>query len=202
MYAPHQVPEGPHHVYIFRDQTKPWFKIGETRDLEGRRRDVTWRIYGANSLDRLTVYRSWSFQNYYAGIHVEQATIGLLKNIGLSPARNPDWFEVDLATIDAAIVSIDELARAINVWEQRNASTECSACLPGKPYGDHVWDTDWVTVESWYEEDDGRLTHIDVPLSRRLAQKKRSYEERKRKMPQGLAQLIAQMEQTSEKQAK
>jgi len=36
MYAPNSVPEGPHHIYIFQDQTRPWFKIGESRSPDDR----------------------------------------------------------------------------------------------------------------------------------------------------------------------
>jgi hypothetical protein len=194
MYAPHQVPEGPHYVYILHDQTRSWFKIGETRDVEDRRKIVTWQVLGGNSLHRLKVYRTWIFQNYYAAIHVEQAAMGLMKNIGLSPVRRPDWFELDCTTMDAAIVSIDELAKSIDFWEKRNASLECSACDEGEPYGDYIWDTDWVTFEHLFEEDDGRITRIEIPMEQRLAEKKTLYERWRKKMPRGLAELVAQME--------
>ena len=42
MYAPNSVPEGPHHIYIFQDQTRPWFKIGESRSPDDRIKNVTW----------------------------------------------------------------------------------------------------------------------------------------------------------------
>lgn len=196
MYPPNSVPQGPHHVYIFQDQTRPWFKIGESRRPYDRRKEVTWKVHGGNSLDKLKEYRRWTFQNYYAGIHVEQAAMGLLKNLGLSPVRKPDWFEIDCATMDAVILSIDELARSIILWEQRNASIEC-VCYSGKPYGDYLHDTDFVTLGEVWEKDDGRVEIIEVPLARRLAEKKRHYEYSRRKMPNGLAQLIAAMDDKS-----
>lgn len=183
MYVPSAVPKGPHYLYIFQHKVRPWFKIGESRDPDFRRRSLGRKL-------RSKEYRKWTFENYYGCFYVEQAAIGVLKMFGFTRVHSADWFEIDQPTMDAAIVSIDELARSINVWEQRNASTDC-VCYSGKPYGDYLLDTDHVTLGHVYEGVDGRVELIEVDLKEALARKKHWYEKYKRKMPEGLARLIA-----------
>jgi hypothetical protein len=142
----------------------------------------------------LKEYHHWTFQNYYAGIHVEQATINLLKLHGFSPVIKPDWFEIDGATMDAAITVIDGLAKSIIGWEDRNGGTECNAMYRGNPYGDYVHDTDFVTMGDIWESDDGRIEYAEPDLRKAIAYKKRLYQTSRKKMPDGLARLIAENE--------
>ena len=193
MYAPHQVPTGPHHTYVFHDPTTSRFKIGESRNPIARRKIVAREVLSWHLRNKLKEYHRWTFQSYYACFYVEQALIELLKTSGFSSVRRPDWFEVDQATMDAAILCIGQLAKPIIEWEQQNASTEC-LCHPGKPYGDYLWDTAHVTMGFVFENDDGSLDYIEPDLPKAIAQKKLSYKSSGKQMPNGLLRLIEAMD--------
>jgi len=158
VYNPVSVPNGPHHAYIFQDQTRPWFKIGISRDPDFRRKQLCWDIYGARSLDKIKEYRRWTFANYFGALHVEQAAIGMLKSLGLAQVRSPDWFETDQPTMNEAIESVDRLTTGIISWEEMNASTECIAARPERPYGAYLVDTKFRTLQLWYESEPGCWT--------------------------------------------
>lgn len=171
MYAPHQVPDGPHHVYVFYDKTKSRFKIGETRRPNGRLKDAARKVLSWHLRPTLKEYHRWSFQNYYAGIHVEQATINLLKLHGFSPVIEPDWFKIDEATMDAAIAVIDDLAKSVIRWEERNGSNDCVAIYEGNPYGDYVHHTGGVTMGKIWEGNDGCIMYEKPDLRKAVAHK-------------------------------
>lgn len=195
MYAPHLVPEGPHHVYIFHDPTRSRFKVGESRDPIARRRTVAREVLSWSERPKLSEYRRWTFENYYAGIHVEQAAMSLLKQLGFSPVREPDWFEVDQPTMDAVILSIDELANAINQWQKINSFPETDARRKDKPYGQYLSYNDYLPLQHWWEprEAGEKFVPIDT-LEERAASKKRLYKNTFRKMPEKLAALIEAIE--------
>jgi hypothetical protein len=193
MYPPHQVPDGSHYTYVFYDPTTSRFKIGESRNPIARRKKVAWEVLSWHLRRKLKEYHRWTFQNYYACIHVEQAFISLLKTSGFSPVRRPDWFEIDRATMDAAILCIDKLAKSITEWEKQNASTEC-VCYSGKPYGDYLHDTDGITRGVVIENDDGSIDHIEPDLPKAIADKKHFYQMTRKKPPDGLLRLIAAMD--------
>lgn len=193
MYAPHQVPDGPHHTYVFHDPTTFRFKIGESRSPIIRRKAVARGILPWHLRTELKEYHRWTFQNYYACIHVEQAFINLLKTFGFPPVRGPDWFEIDRATMDAAILCVDQLAKSIIEWEKQNTFTEC-ICYSGKPYGDYLNDTDYVTMGCVFENENGSIDYIQPDLREAISDKKRWYQMNGRKMPGGLSRLIAAMD--------
>jgi hypothetical protein len=191
MYNPNSVPDGPHYFYIFQDQTKPWFKLGISRNPDFRRKKLCWEIYGRHSLGNIVKYRSWAFRNYFGSLYVEQAAIGMMKNFGFVEVRTPDWFEVDQQTMDALIVSIGELAEAITNWEDMNAATECDACREEKPYGAYLYDSRFLPLDQWYEVAPGRWEPSGTTLEQRVAHELKTYERRNKKIPEGVARLIA-----------
>jgi len=193
VYAPHRVPQGPHHTYVFHDLTTSRFKIGESRDPFSHRKVVAREVLTWHLRNQLKEYHRWTFQSYYACFHVEQAFIKLLKTSGFSPVRRPDWFEIDRETMDAAIVCIDRLAKVIIEWETQNASAECT-CHSGKPYGDYLRDTDHVTMGHVFENEDGSIEYVEPDLAKAIADRKDLYKQSKRKMPDGLSQMIALIE--------
>jgi hypothetical protein len=193
MYAPHQVSNGPHHTYVFHDPTTSRFKIGESRNPIARRKTVAREVLSWHLRPGLKEYHRWTFQNYYACIHVEQAFVSLLKTFGFSPVRRPDWFEIDRATMDAAILCVDKLAKSIIEWERQNTFPDC-ICYSGKPYGDYLDDTDRVTMGTIFENDDGSIDYIEPDLPKAIAQKKLLYQSSGRQMPNGLLRLIKAMD--------
>jgi len=198
VYQPDHVPKGPHHVYVFYDKTESRFKIGETRRLAARRTDAARDVLSWHERPTLKIYRHWTFQNYYAGIHVEQASMNLLKLHGFSPVIKPDWFKIDRATMDAAITVIDDLAKVILDWEERSGGIECSPFQPEKPYTRYVHDTDWVTLGFVLENKDGSIDYTEPDVREAIARKKHYYEKWKKKMPDALARFIAEYEASSQ----
>jgi len=95
--------------------------------------------------------------------------------------------------MDAAILCVDQLAKAIVEWEEQNASTEC-VCYSGKPYGDYIHDTDRVTMGHVFENDDGSIEYMEPDFSKAIAHRKRWYQTSRKKMPSGLLTLIAAMD--------
>jgi len=121
--------------------------MGISRDPDFRRKKLCWDIYGAHSLDKIQEYRRWTFANYFGALHVEQAAIGMLKSLGLAQVRSPDWFETDQPTMNEAIESVDRLTTGIISWEEMNASTECIAARPERPYGAYLVETKFRTLQ-------------------------------------------------------
>jgi hypothetical protein len=178
------VPEGPHYVYIFQHRTKPWFKIGESRNPISRRKNL-------GSFLRSNEYRKWKFEDYFACFYVEQAAIRMMRNFGFVPVRSPDWFEVNQPTMDAIIISIDELTKSISDWEEMNASADCDAARQEKPYGAYLFDTMFVPLDHWYEVSPGCWEPSGTTLEERLNHELKWREKRKAKIPEGLARLAA-----------
>jgi hypothetical protein len=80
----------------------------------------------------------------------------MIKSFGLVQVRSPDWFEIDQPTMNAVIESIDHLAKAIISWEQMNTFPESNACREEKPYGAHLFATDFESLQFWFESAPGR----------------------------------------------
>jgi hypothetical protein len=154
MYVPSSVPKGPHHLYIFQHRSMPWFKIGESRDPDFRRKNLGRHL-------RSKEYRRWTFKNYYGCFYVEQAAIGMMKSFEFDQVRSADWFELDQPTMDAIIVSIDELANSIIAWEEMNASADCDGCRKEKPYGAYLFRTNFLPLQHWFENESGPWEPID-----------------------------------------
>ncbi len=182
MFLPGSVPKGPHHFYIFQHKTKPWFKFGESRDPDGRRRNL------GRSL-RSREYRRWTFVNYYGCFYVEQTAIGLIKNLDFVQVRSQDWFELDPPTMDAIIVSIDELATSIIEWEELNTSTECDACRKDRPYGAFLHRTNFLLLQHWIENESGPFEPMDS-LEERIDFEIKRLKLRRREIPEDVRQLI------------
>lgn len=183
MYVPGSVPKGPHHLYIFQHETKPWFKIGESRDPDFRRRKLGRKL-------RSKEYRRWAFENYYGCFYVEQAAIGMMKSFGLARVRSADWYELDQLTMDAIIVSIDELANSIIAWEEMNASAECEARRKEKPYGAYLIRTRYLPFQHYFESESEPWEPFDT-LEERIDRELKFWKRRKKEIPEEVVQFIA-----------
>jgi hypothetical protein len=89
------------------------------------------------------------------------------------------------------------LAKSVIDWETKNCGVECIATYEGTPYGDYVHDTDSVTMGHIWENDDGSIEYDPPNLRRAIAYKKSIYQTTRRRMPDGLARLIADNDASS-----
>lgn len=104
-------------------------------------------MHGARSLRKIKTYRAWEFKNYYGAFFVEQAAIGLMISLGLNPVRAEDWFEIDQATMEIVVDTVDRLAKPIIAWEHIDGSNECGIQQNDKsPYWQYLCDTNFETV--------------------------------------------------------
>jgi hypothetical protein len=122
---------GLHDVYIARDKVKMWFKIGMTgNDLENRRKAICRHEYDRRSYDKIDILDSWQFQDFFAALYLERATIALIKRFGFKQVRPQDWFEIDKPTMDVFRSTIYDIAYDIREWEKDNFGLECDCLRP------------------------------------------------------------------------
>ena len=60
--------------------------------------------------------------------------------------------------MNEAIESVDRLANGIIAWEEMNASSECMAARSDTPYGAYLFETNFRTIQLWFESAPGRWT--------------------------------------------
>ena len=115
---------GPHHVYIFYDETKHKFKIGITSsELERYRKQLCAKQYGARSHNKIKTVYSWNVGSVFSASFLEQTIIETLIRLGFE-RHEGDWFEADRTTVVGVWNAIDDLAEQIQLWEGANYKWE------------------------------------------------------------------------------
>jgi hypothetical protein len=115
----------------------------------------------------------------------------MMKSFEFPKVYSADWFEVDQPTMDAIIVGIDELVKSIIAWEEMNVTPGCNAWRKEKPYGAYLTHTGYLPFEHWIENDSGGWETMDT-LEARIDHELKMQKYRKKKLPEGAIQLIAE----------
>lgn len=130
MYIPNPLPRGPYYTYVFKVRDKAQFKIGFSTNPHARLKGMQSRRL------RLTEFRRWEFQNYFAALYLEQQIIAYLKRFEFMPMGiYDDWYEIDEEVMKVVVEIATDLAKRIHGWEHANWDLDCVP-LKGTPYYD------------------------------------------------------------------